>query len=102
MRCPQCGRETPDTASFCIRCHATLRFVCPACRHPQDHGGTCDACGADFEKYLEVLGTRMVEQAEAERRRARARASLLRQVLLLPLTGGLSLLKYFHDRMQGK
>jgi hypothetical protein len=102
MRCPKCGRETPDTASFCIRCHATLRFVCPACRHPQDHGRTCDACGADFEKYLEVLETRMVEQAEAERRRTRARASLLRQVLLLPLTGGLSLLKYFHDRLQGK
>jgi zinc-ribbon domain len=96
LLCPKCGRETPATARFCIRCHATLRFTCPACKHAQTHGGTCDA---DFAKYAVVLDMQLAA-AEAERKRYRNQATLVRQLVLLPVTGGLSLLKYFHDQMQ--
>lgn len=79
-----------------------MRYTCPACKHTQDHGGKCDACGTDFEKYLVALNMQMEAVAQAERQNAKARSSLVRQVFLVPLTGGLSLIKYFRERMQGK
>lgn len=100
MLCPKCGRETPSTAWFCIRCHATLRFTCPTCKHAQTHGGACDSCGTDFAKYALVLEMQLAGAAEAERNRHRSRAMLIRQLVLLPVTGGLSLLKHFHDQMR--
>ncbi len=100
--CPKCGRENPDTAQFCSHCHMTLRFTCPACRHAQTHGGTCDQCGVDFTKYALM----MEFQLESELRRGRSRASshrnAIQQALLLPVTGGFSLLKYLRSRMSGE
>ena len=93
MTCPKCHRENPDSANFCLRCHMTLRFVCPACRHIQSHPGQCDRCGVDFLKYVEVMQFQMEARLLEARERSRGRSSLLKQLLLLPLTGGYSLLK---------
>ena len=102
MLCPKCGRETPASARFCVRCHATLRFACPVCKHAQTHGGACDSCGTDFAKYAVVLEMQLAAAAEAERKRRKSRATLVRQLVLLPVTGGLSLLKHFHDQMRDR
>jgi len=55
MLCPKCMTENADDLQFCTRCHATLRFKCPKCWYEQNHGGTCDHCGADFKQYQAVF-----------------------------------------------
>jgi predicted amidophosphoribosyltransferase len=91
MRCAKCGQENPETHDFCSRCHAPVRYTCPSCKHIQIHGGQCDL---DFGKYAAML----VFQGQATTRRARqrqkVRSEIIRQILLLPITGGWSLLKY--------
>ena len=49
--CPKCQHANPETVEFCIRCHARLRFACPACRHLQARGDKCEACGLDFTQH---------------------------------------------------
>lgn len=102
MQCPKCRQENLETAQFCKRCHAPLRYVCPACKHAQSHGGTCDHCGVDFTKYALLLQFQMKTQAEKDREQVRTRNAIFKQILLLPLTGGLSLLKYFRARLRGQ
>ncbi|MGE5327060.1 MAG: hypothetical protein ACM3NO_08465 [Deltaproteobacteria bacterium] len=80
----------------------TLRFVCPSCRNIQRHGGTCDKCGIDFMKYAMTLQLEMKTKADQERARLRARSSIIKQILLLPITGGFSLLKYFRAKLGGE
>ncbi len=101
MLCPKCHRDNPETAQFCIRCHATLRFICPACKHVQDRGGKCDQCGVDFAKYTAMLIFQAKDTAEQQRARTKQRASIIKQILLFPITGGLSLLRYFSGRLRG-
>jgi uncharacterized membrane protein YvbJ len=100
MQCPKCLHENPEKAQFCIRCHTPLRFACPACGHVQDHGGKCDQCGIDFAKYAAMLVLQAREGAQEKRRHSRETASLAKHILLLPLTGGLSLLKYVFSRFR--
>ncbi|MGA9059338.1 MAG: zinc ribbon domain-containing protein [Terriglobia bacterium] len=100
MRCPKCRHENPESALFCTRCHTPLRFTCPACRHVQDHGGKCDQCGVDFAKYAAMLVFQAREGAQEKRRHSKEKASLAKQILLIPLTGGLSLLKYVFSRLR--
>jgi len=100
MQCPKCRHENPDRALFCTRCHAPLRFTCPACRHVQDHGGKCDQCGVDFVKYASMVVLQAKEGTQQKRARAHERASIARQIFLIPLTGGLSLLKYLLSRFR--
>jgi hypothetical protein len=95
MQCPKCQSANSDAAQFCTRCHATLRFLCPSCRHSQDHGGACDACGVDFGKYAAMLVAQEQIDADKEHARVRERVGLWKQVFLLPITGGFSLLKHF-------
>src|ERR1700682_2065652 len=102
MECPKCRRENPETAQYCLRCHAPLRHVCPACKHVQQEGGKCEKCGVDFAKYLAMLHFQMKSQADQDRARLRNRSAIFKQILLLPVTGGLSLLKYFHSRFRDK
>jgi hypothetical protein len=40
------------------------------------------------------------EGSQEKRRRAREKASLAKQIILIPLTGGLSLLKYVFSRLR--
>jgi double zinc ribbon protein len=96
--CSRCRQVNPEAARFCSRCHTPLRFTCPACGHVQDHAGACDACGVDFLKHGLVQFGRMQAEAARERDRDRRRHELLRQLALVPLTGGLSLLKYLRNR----
>jgi hypothetical protein len=100
MRCPKCRHENSERAQFCTRCHAPLHFTCPACRHVQDHGGKCDQCGVDFAKYAAMLVFQTRDGAQEKRRHTREKTSLAKQILLIPLTGGLSLLKYVLSRLR--
>jgi Double zinc ribbon len=94
MRCAKCGHENPDTYDFCSRCHAPARYTCPSCKHIQDHGVRCDYCGLDFGKYATMLAFQGKTSTRQARLRKRGRSEILRQILLLPITGGWSLLKY--------
>ena len=101
MLCPKCRQENLDTAQFCQRCHAPLRYLCPSCKHVQDHGGTCDQCGVDFAKYAAMMVFQAKTDAQQKREQVKARSSILKQILLLPITGGYSLLKYLRSRVRG-
>jgi Double zinc ribbon len=94
MRCPKCQHENPETAQFCLRCHNPVRYVCPACHHAQDHGGKCDQCGIDFGKYATMMIFQNEQQVLQQRERMRSRSSMVKQLLLLPITGGWSLIKH--------
>jgi len=102
MNCPKCRAAAPDTAQFCPKCHATLRYRCPGCGHQQPHGGTCDKCGLDFLKY--VSATMAMKQMEADKARAKSRnrSGLLRGVLLLPLDMGFSLVRSLLASLRGR
>jgi len=102
MQCPKCRTENPDTAQFCIRCHTTLRYICPACKHVQSHGDKCDQCGVDFAKYLAMMVFKAKDDAQLKRDRVQTRSSLLKQIILLPVTGGFSLLKYLRSVLRGE
>jgi uncharacterized membrane protein YvbJ len=94
MQCPKCRQENPEHAQFCVRCHTPLSYTCPACKHVQAHGGQCEQCGVDFAKYSALLVFTAQETASQARERTRARTSIVRQIILLPITGGISLVKY--------
>jgi zinc-ribbon domain len=95
MKCPKCSSEAADTAKFCPRCHTTLSFECPSCGHKQQHGGACDGCGLDFLKYASALMFAKKAQADAARKNTGTRSTLLKHLLLLPVTGGLPLIRHF-------
>lgn len=80
-------------ARFCQRCHATLRFLCPACKHEQRHGGTCEKCGVDFLKYIAAMMSAQKSEADAEHARLEGRSRLMRNVMLTPFTLGIPLLR---------
>jgi hypothetical protein len=42
------------------------------------------------------------ENAQAERAKAKGRAAMGKQILLLPVTGGLSLIKYIMGKARGE
>jgi len=67
----------------------------------QAQGGKCEQCGVDFAKYAAMLVFQATADAQDKRQRSQERASLAKQVLLIPLTGGLSLLKYVFSRFRG-
>jgi len=90
-----------DVATFCTRCHATLRYKCPACRSEQRHGGKCDKCGVDFLKYQTALMAQKRAQSDQEHDRLERRSSLLKNLLWIPLTGGISLVRYFLKSREG-
>ena len=102
MQCPKCKTENAETLTFCVRCHTPLKYICPSCKHVQLHGGTCKKCGVDFAKYAAMLVFQAKDTAQAERRKAQGRSAILKQILLLPITGGLSLIKYFVGKARGE
>ena len=93
MKCPKCGSEARDVARFCQRCHATLRYECPACKHEQRHGGSCEKCGVDFLKYITAVVTARRSESDAERERLEQRSRLMRNLILTPFTLGIPLLR---------
>lgn len=93
MDCPKCGAEVRDIARFCRRCHATLRYACPACKHEQRHGGTCDKCGIDFLKYITAVVANKQAESDALQERQERRSTLLKNLVTVPFNLGIPLLK---------
>jgi uncharacterized membrane protein YvbJ len=79
-----------------------LSYICPACKHVQAHGGQCEQCGVNFAKYSAMLVFAAQQTASRQRQRTRARASIVKQIILLPITGGISLARYLLGRLKGK
>ncbi|MGA2985167.1 MAG: hypothetical protein ABSG32_15260 [Terriglobia bacterium] len=52
----------------------------------------------DFAKYAAMLVFQAKDTAQAERTKVKGRSAILKQLILLPITGGLSLIKYFVGR----
>lgn len=76
----------------------TLLYKCPACLATQRHGGTCDKCGVDFAKYAAMLIAQEETRAASQREKLRSNASMWKQIILLPVTGGYSLMKFLLRR----
>jgi hypothetical protein len=95
MNCPKCGTEARDIARFCPRCHMTLRFECPSCKHEQRHGGQCEKCGVDFLKYVNAIVAGKKNEADAARERLEDRSNLMKNVLFAPFTMGIPLIRSF-------
>lgn len=93
MNCPKCGAEARDVARFCRKCHATLRYECPACKHEQRHGGTCDKCGVDFLKYITAVVAKKQTEQDAFQERQERRSTLLKNLLYVPFNLGIPLLR---------
>jgi hypothetical protein len=93
MQCPKCKTEAADAARFCRRCHATLRFQCPACHHEQRQGGTCEKCGVDFLKYLTAIVASRRAEADAAHEKSEGRSALLKNLVLLPFNMGIPLIR---------
>ncbi|MGH9328714.1 MAG: hypothetical protein ACRD2B_18765 [Terriglobia bacterium] len=53
-------------------------------------------------KYLTIMQFQMESQVRREREQAEMRHVLLKQALLLPVTGGWSLLKYLKSAWRGE
>ena len=93
MNCPKCGAEARDVARFCRRCHATLRYECPACKYEQRHGGTCDECGVDFLKYIMAVVAEKHVQSDVTYERQERRSALLKNLLNMPFNLGIPLVR---------
>ncbi|MGH9728396.1 MAG: hypothetical protein ACRD33_04315 [Candidatus Acidiferrales bacterium] len=98
MQCPKCKTASGDAERFCRRCHTTLLYKCPACTATQRHGGTCDKCGVDFAKYGAMLIVQEQSRTKLEREKMVEKAAIWKQILLLPVTGGYSLIRFFLNR----
>ena len=98
IKCFKCGSDAREIARFCPRCHATLRYECPACKHEQRKGGSCEKCGVDFVKYITAVVAAKQIEADQVHERIERRTGIIKQVFLLPITGGFSLIKYFRNR----
>ena len=75
-----------------------MKYLCPSCKHVQLQGGKCEKCGVDFAKYAAMLVFQAKDGAQSERDKSKNRTAIIKQVLLLPITGGYSLMKYFLGR----
>jgi hypothetical protein len=56
----------------------------------------------DFAKYAAMLVFRAKDDAQLVRAKAKQRQGIWKQIILLPITGGFSLLKYFRDKAKGE
>jgi hypothetical protein len=56
----------------------------------------------NFAKYAAMLIFQARQAADLERRKVKSRTAIIKQVLLLPITGGLSLIKYFVRRARAE
>ena len=93
MNCPRCKTEAADDARFCPRCHATLRYQCPACKHEQLQGGQCEKCGVDFLKYIVAMMQSKKYQAELAHEKSARGSTLLKNLLFAPFNLGIPLIR---------
>ena len=71
----------------------TLLYKCPSCGSAQRHGGKCDKCGVDFAKYAAMLISQEQARVDRQHEKRRGTSETWKQLLLLPLTGGFSLVR---------
>ena len=93
MNCPKCNSEASESVRFCQCCHATLRYQCPACKHEQRQGGTCEKCGVDFLKYIVAIMQTKKDEAELAHERLAKGSNLLKNILLTPFNMGIPLIR---------
>ena len=93
VQCPKCGTKVREIERFCTCCHTTLRFECPSCRHEQRQGGTCEKCGIDFLKYIGAVVAAKKAEADQFHERVEQRSTLLKNILWVPLTLGIPLIR---------
>jgi hypothetical protein len=95
VKCPKCGTSVREVARFCQRCHHTMRYECPSCKHTQRAGGTCEKCGIDFLKYIGAVMAQKQAAADVVHERLEQRSNLMKNLLLLPFTLGFPILRAF-------
>jgi hypothetical protein len=101
MQCSKCKQENPENIVYCKRCHTPLKYTCPSCKNVQLQGGTCQKCGVDFAKYAAMLVFSAKTEADGKREREKKKAAIWKQIVLLPITGGFSLIKFFLRKARG-
>ncbi len=82
-----------EVARFCQRCHMTMRFECPSCGNKQRTGVKCEKCGINFVKYIAAVVAPKQTEADSIQEKLDRRGSFLKNLVALPLTGGLSLFR---------
>lgn len=88
ISCPNCGNENPDTAYFCITCHAILIHRCPHCWHEQRDGMVCEKCRTNFALYWQLqLQAAMEEENRLWWEKLGAGIGKFLQIVTLPLYG---------------
>ena len=91
--CPKCGAAVREVARFCQRCHMTMRFECPSCGNKQRTGVKCEKCGINFVKYIGAVVAAKQAEADTIQEKLDRRSAFLKNLVALPLTGGISLVK---------
>ena len=91
--CPKCGAAVREVARFCQRCHMTMRFECPSCGNKQRTGVKCEKCGINFVKYIGAVVAAKQSEADTIQAKLDRRSAFLKNLVALPLTGGISLVK---------
>src|ERR1700733_6472454 len=91
--CPKCGAAVREVARFCQRCHMTMRFECPSCGNKQRTGVKCEKCGINFVKYIGAVLAAKQSEADTIQAKLDRRSAFLKNLVALPLTGGISLVK---------
>ena len=78
----------------------TLRYSCPACKHEQRKGGTCEKCGVDFLKYITAVVDAKRDARDVEQERLDRRSGLIKNIFMLIITGGLSVVRLFRPKFE--
>lgn len=73
-----------------------MRFECPSCHHQQRTGEKCEKCGIVFIKYIGAVVAAKQAEADMIQEKLDRRASFLKNIIMIPLTGGLSLFRRFY------
>lgn len=66
-KCPNCGKELPENAKFCLECGTKIEqlapneMICPSCGKKTPKGKFCMECGAPLAKKCPNCGTDVPE-----------------------------------------
>jgi hypothetical protein len=71
----------------------TMRFECPSCGNEQRTGVKCEKCGINFVKYIGAVVAAKQTEADTIQEKLDRRGAFLKNLVALPLTGGISLVK---------
>jgi hypothetical protein len=102
MQCPKCTTDNPESFTYCERCHAPLKYTCPACKHVQLQGGRCEKCGVDFAKYAAMMVFQAKDAAEAERQKPGWHPPVWAHIVFFPIPSLIVLTLYIVRRVRGK